>query len=292
MKYFIECITIRRADCYGRASRREFWFFVLFLVLIFLVWGALVGALTYLVGAQDLSDADRIFREFRYPNADIALAAVALYAILIATAAPFIAVTIRRLHDIGKSGKWLLIQWFPVLGAACLLVLCLRRGDRGTNRFGEDPRTRYSSGALFKSDFMCMKVCLSKYADFANKCNLQEYWSFVILAFGFILLAGAIGGLLDLMAHSGGAAFSYSLTLIALIAFIVPLLSATARRLRNAGFRRRWIYAALIPFALWLPFAGDFNARSIGFFAVSVAGWLLLFVLLLFPDRELQEGPL
>ncbi|MBQ9359053.1 MAG: DUF805 domain-containing protein, partial [Abditibacteriota bacterium] len=125
---------------------------------------------------------------------------------------------------------------------------------------------------------------------FANKCNLQEYWSFVILCFDFMLLAGGVGGLLDLMFKSGGAAFSYALTLMVLIGAIVPLFSATARRLRNAGLRRRWIFAAVVPFVIWLPFAGSEKPLALIWGIIALAGWLLLYVLLLLPDKDPQEG--
>lgn len=290
MKYFIECLTIRRADCYSRASRREYWLFVLFLVLVWLIWGALIWALIYLLGLQDIRDVQRIFTEHRYPNADIAFTAVSLYVILMATAVPSLAVTVRRLHDTGRSGMWILLNWIPLAGTVGLLIACMLPGDKGTNRFGEDPRTRYSQGPLFKSDFACMKQCLAKYADFARKCNLQEYWSFVILDFCLLLLAGALGGLLDIYFRSGGAAFSNSLIFIVFVGTIVPLLSATAKRLRSAGFVRRWIWVGLVPFLMWLPFAGSYNLRAKLFGLVAIAGCSFLYVLLVTPDRDPQEG--
>jgi len=59
---------------------------------------------------------------------------------------PFLAalyvVTLRRLHDVGKSAPWLLLLAIPVLGPLWLLLeLLFRKGNEGENRFGADPRT-------------------------------------------------------------------------------------------------------------------------------------------------------
>ncbi|MES2434594.1 MAG: DUF805 domain-containing protein [Pseudomonadota bacterium] len=52
---------------------------------------------------------------------------------------PGIAVSVRRLHDLDKSGWWLLIALIPLVGAIILLVWFCSRGTGGSNRFGADP---------------------------------------------------------------------------------------------------------------------------------------------------------
>jgi len=49
------------------------------------------------------------------------------------------AATVRRLHDIDKSGWWILIALIPIVGSIILLVWAVRQGDQGPNRFGADP---------------------------------------------------------------------------------------------------------------------------------------------------------
>ena len=53
---------------------------------------------------------------------------------------PSIAVSIRRLHDIGKSGWWLFISLIPIAGPIWLLVLMFIEGTQGTNQYGENPK--------------------------------------------------------------------------------------------------------------------------------------------------------
>lgn len=49
-------------------------------------------------------------------------------------------VSVRRLHDVGKSGWFLLINLIPVVGAIWVLVLSCRDGEAGSNRFGFNPK--------------------------------------------------------------------------------------------------------------------------------------------------------
>jgi len=63
-----------------------------------------------------------------------------LYAL--ATFLPFLAVEIRRLHDIGRTGWWWLFGLVPVLGWIVLVVFCATNGGAGDNRYGPDPKAR------------------------------------------------------------------------------------------------------------------------------------------------------
>jgi uncharacterized membrane protein YhaH (DUF805 family) len=90
----------------GRARRSEYWYFQLFLGLLLLT-----GLLAPLL-------------------------AVAVFAVLFL---PALAVTIRRLHDIDKSGWHVLLIYVPVIGIVLLLIWYCREGTPGENRFGPDP---------------------------------------------------------------------------------------------------------------------------------------------------------
>lgn len=63
----------------------------------------------------------------------IALACAALWISL--------AVSVRRLHDIGWSGWWWLMSFAPIVGALFGFVLLLWPGQKNANRFGADPRS-------------------------------------------------------------------------------------------------------------------------------------------------------
>lgn len=99
----------------GRARRSEFWFFWLFNLLAHAVAGILDAA---------------IFGAASPLNAIVSLL------LLI----PGLAVAVRRLHDGGRSGWWLLIGLVPLLGIVVLLIWYASRGEDGPNRFGPDPR--------------------------------------------------------------------------------------------------------------------------------------------------------
>ena len=55
---------------------------------------------------------------------------------MVATFIPALAVSVRRLHDIGRSGWWLLIAFIPVVGIIILIVWACKRGETGANPYG------------------------------------------------------------------------------------------------------------------------------------------------------------
>jgi uncharacterized membrane protein YhaH (DUF805 family) len=59
---------------------------------------------------------------------------------LLVTLVPMIAAGIRRLHDTGRSGFWILIYMIPLIGWLALMVRWAEDGQRGPNRFGPDPK--------------------------------------------------------------------------------------------------------------------------------------------------------
>lgn len=104
----------------GRSRRSEYWYFVLFYVLICIVL-AIVDGMTGTLS----------------PVTGIGLLG-ALFAI--AMIIPSITVGVRRLHDIGKSGWWLLIGFIPVLGVILLIVWACRDSQPGPNEYGPNPK--------------------------------------------------------------------------------------------------------------------------------------------------------
>ena len=97
----------------GRARRSEFWFFVLFMVLAQAIAGAIDEAATNGVVGGVLS---------------------------IALLLPSLSVGVRRLHDNGRSGWWILVGLVPVVGWIIMVIWYCQPGETGPNRFGPDPR--------------------------------------------------------------------------------------------------------------------------------------------------------
>jgi len=105
----------------GRASRSEYWWFIL-AVTIF------TYLLQIVVGITTLTDADEGLG-----------AAIGMNIIVWILFIPEISAGSRRLHDVGKSGWWQLIA-FTVIGLIPLIIWMARVGDKEPNRFG-DPLT-------------------------------------------------------------------------------------------------------------------------------------------------------
>jgi uncharacterized membrane protein YhaH (DUF805 family) len=98
------------ANFSGRANRPQYWWFTLTAIIISVV-------------LQVLTNAASIFG---------LIAVIYSLAVLI----PSIALAVRRLHDINKSGWWLLITFIPIIGFIILIVWAATRGTEGENDHG------------------------------------------------------------------------------------------------------------------------------------------------------------
>ena len=107
------CLLKKYADFEGRALRSEYWWFWLF------CFGTGIAVST-VAQAAGLSTS---------------LGALFSLALLL----PSLAVGTRRLHDIDKSGFWLLICFVPFVGVLVLLYWLCQKGTAGANRFGAEP---------------------------------------------------------------------------------------------------------------------------------------------------------
>lgn len=96
----------------GRARRSEYWYFVLFTVLVYVAASVVDAVLGIPV-----------------------LTLLAVLALLV----PTLAVTVRRLHDTGRSGWWMLLSLVPFGGIVLLVFDCLD-SEPGPNRFGPSPK--------------------------------------------------------------------------------------------------------------------------------------------------------
>lgn len=101
----------------GRARRQEYWMFILFNIIVSLV----IALVDYLIGTASV------------------LGMIYSLAVLL----PSLGVTVRRLHDTGRSGWWFLISFIPFVGAIILLVF-LCQDSQGDNQYGANPKTSQS----------------------------------------------------------------------------------------------------------------------------------------------------
>ena len=118
MEWYLKVIS-SYFDFNGRARRKEYWMFVLINSIISIVSFYLDNILgtTFAIGYGPI-----------YIGYGLA--------VLI----PSIAVAIRRLHDVGKSGWMYLLVILPIIGPIWLIILFVREGELGDNQFGPNPK--------------------------------------------------------------------------------------------------------------------------------------------------------
>jgi uncharacterized membrane protein YhaH (DUF805 family) len=110
--WFVEVLK-KYAVFSGRARRQEYWMFTLIVSLIYI--GLIVLGL-----AMDTEVPELVF-----------FAAIFL---------PSLAVSVRRLHDTGRSGWWVLIGIVPCVGTIVTIIFMATEGQRGENQYGPDPK--------------------------------------------------------------------------------------------------------------------------------------------------------
>ena len=112
MEWYLKVLKGHHADFKGRARRKEFWMFTLVNIIVSMVFGFVCG----LIHLPWLA-----------------------YIYALAVWVPSIAVTARRLHDVGKSGWFMLISFIPLVGLYLIYVLA-QDGEAGDNAYGPNPK--------------------------------------------------------------------------------------------------------------------------------------------------------
>ena len=105
----------------GRARRTEYWMFA----LINTIFSFLLLVLDNVLGTTTEDKKSGLF--------------TGLFAL--ATMLPNLAVYVRRLHDVGKSGWWMFIGLIPIVGVIWLFVLTVRDSQPDDNEYGENPKS-------------------------------------------------------------------------------------------------------------------------------------------------------
>ncbi|MBD9149365.1 MAG: DUF805 domain-containing protein [Spirochaetia bacterium] len=110
-KYFLDVFKNHYVDFKGRATRKQYWLYVLFTFIAFLILAAVVS--------------------FLGKTGNIIYTLCQLAILL-----PSLAILARRLHDTNKSAWWLLLNLVPFIGGLVLFVFALLPSNEGENRFG------------------------------------------------------------------------------------------------------------------------------------------------------------
>lgn len=117
MNYYSICLS-KFADFSGRARRREYWTFALV--------NCLIAMLLLTLGLTFGEDS---------PASNIMV--TIFYLIMLV---PNLSVSVRRLHDIGKSGWYMFLSLIPLIGGLILLIWSLMDSEPGENLYGENPK--------------------------------------------------------------------------------------------------------------------------------------------------------
>jgi uncharacterized membrane protein YhaH (DUF805 family) len=116
MHYYTDAFK-KYAEFSGRATRTQYWMFVLWNLVVSIV----IGILAPLIFSENIAN-------------------IIGYLYLLAVIIPSLAILARRLHDIDRSGWWILIGFVPLIGAIVLIIFAVLDSTPGTNSYGPNPK--------------------------------------------------------------------------------------------------------------------------------------------------------
>lgn len=119
MEWYTEVLK-KYAVFSGRARRKEYWIFTLVSVVITIILRIIDDKLRLVVRSNDWGILSGI------------------YALIVLI--PSLAVSVRRLHDTGRSGWWLLINLIPCVGPLIVLIFMVQDSQPGANQYGPNPK--------------------------------------------------------------------------------------------------------------------------------------------------------
>lgn len=130
MEYML--MPLRRyADFNGRSRRKEFWMYMLFLLIVYFVLAIVIGGL---VGGAAMTGGEAAAGILG------GISGLLLIVFALAVFIPSLAVQVRRFHDQDKSGWFVLLGFIPFVGGLIVLVFMCLEGTRGPNQYGPDPK--------------------------------------------------------------------------------------------------------------------------------------------------------
>ena len=118
------CVKEKYAHFEGRATRSEYWYFYLFVLITSVICQTAATVMSFV-------------------SEDVAMKISILYIIFgLAIFLPQLGVTIRRLHDTGKSGRYLLIVLIPIAGIFIFIAQLIKPSSPEDNKYGPAPKKK------------------------------------------------------------------------------------------------------------------------------------------------------
>ncbi len=121
----VKSVFTKYATFSGRARRSEYWYFFLFNCIV----SALIGAIGAAIGGESTANS---------------LSSIWSLAVFI----PTLAVSWRRLHDIGKAGGFWFLNFIPLVGQIILLVWFCKDSQPEDNQYGPNPKAAAPTGEV------------------------------------------------------------------------------------------------------------------------------------------------
>lgn len=132
----VHSVFSKYATFRGRASRSEFWYFVLFNFIL----SAVISIIVYSqipIETIAASDPEGFYMSVYQSMPGWASTLLSVYTLVLIL--PSLAVTVRRLHDTGRGGGWIFISIVPIIGNIWYFILMVLPSQQGYNRFGPQP---------------------------------------------------------------------------------------------------------------------------------------------------------
>nr|MDH3153553.1 DUF805 domain-containing protein [Bacillus licheniformis]MDH3164418.1 DUF805 domain-containing protein [Bacillus licheniformis] len=134
------------ANFEGRARRKEYWLFHVFngiICFILFILSLMVVSL-FISGIMTAEGYDRYQVGYIIGYGGGFLGYILIFIYQLAVLVPSLAVNVRRPHDTGRSGWWILIGFLPIIGAVILLIFYCQAGEAKENQYGPNPKVNVS----------------------------------------------------------------------------------------------------------------------------------------------------
>ena len=131
-------------DFSGRSRRKEFWLWILFVIIVYVV----AGILDVQLGLGGAATSSSEFGDGGVSASANFSGGILTLVWMLITLIPNLSVSVRRLHDVDKSGWFILLGLIPLVGLY-LIYLYVQPGTPGPNRFGPDPKAGETDAQAF-----------------------------------------------------------------------------------------------------------------------------------------------
>lgn len=123
IEWYKKVVFENYANFNGRARRSEYWYYTLATIIVSIILSVIDKTTGLTFGVAESGIISSLYSLFVF--------------------LPGLAVLVRRLHDVGKSGWFAFIVFIPLAGVIWLIVVLATDGDQGTNAYGPDPKNDF-----------------------------------------------------------------------------------------------------------------------------------------------------